>query len=139
MVQKNGINQLAMTIRTIWLEKIVSGEKKEEQRESKLFYHRLFKNPKNGIGLNKKSFIINPPKTILFRAGYLKTKEHTIKSKNGVFFESPINKSKKYAVVEVESIRYEQFMGLTKPIPEGFVKGDISYVIYIKSILEHNL
>ena len=126
-------NQLNLTIKFAELKRIVSGEKKEEYRDSKKYYHDIFKK------LDKDSYVINAHTTLLLRAGYLRLKEFEVKEKNGVFFESPIDQSKKYAIIEIEKIRYEQFMGLTKPPPENYKLKDIAYVIYIKSILEHNL
>lgn len=105
---------LTLTIKKVWLEKIVSGEKKEEYRDAKEYYHRMFKE------LNEGAEVVKPViKTLKLRAGYRK--------------DSP------FAIVEVDKIRYEQFFGETKPIPDGFEKEDIAYVIYIKSVIYHNL
>lgn len=105
--------QLTLTIKLEELKKIVSGQKKEEYRDSKEFYHRIFKE------LDENFYVIDAPDTILLRAGY--------------------DLKKPYAIVKVDKIRHEEFLGLTKPIPEDFQKGDLAYVIYISEVLEHNL
>jgi len=104
---------LYLTIRLNELSRIVSGEKTEEYRDNKEYYHKMFKT------LDENSKVIEPEvKTIKFRGGF--------------------NYSK-YAIVSVKMIRYEQFFGETGPIPEGFEKEDIAYTIYIDKVLEHNL
>lgn len=124
-------NQLTLTIKRGPLNEIVAETKIEEYRDSKDYYHKIFKEFDE-----ETSSVLNGPKTILLRNGYLKTKEHIVKEKNGILYESPIDQSKPYCIVEVEKIRLEQFINF---IPEDFKKGDIAYTIYIKSVIEHNL
>jgi len=107
------MKNLTLTIRLEELKRIVSGQKTAEYRDSKEYYHRIFKE------LDKDFFVVDAPKTITLRAGY--------------------SNDKPFATVEVDRIRHEQFFGETKPIPENFQKGDKAYVIYIKNILETNL
>jgi len=102
--------QLTLTIKLVELTKIVSGLKVEEYRDSKEYYHKLFKE------LDSEFYVVDPPKTIYLRAGYSKTS--------------------KYAIIEVDKIRHEGFFD---NIPEGFKSGDLAYTIYIKKVLEHNL
>lgn len=104
---------LYLTIRLDELKRIVSGEKTEEYRANKEYYHKVFKT------LDDNSVVTEPSiKIIKFRGG--------------------LNYSK-YAYVSVKFIRYEQFFGETKPIPENFEKGDIAYVVHIGEVLDHNL
>lgn len=125
------MNQLVLTIKKGPLQQIVKGKKVEEYRDSKEFYHKIFKE------LDTETFhVLNAPKTVLLRNGYLKTKEHKVKEKNGMLYESPLDQSKPYFIIEVEKIVHEGFFDF---IPENFEKGDLAYTIYIKSVLEHNL
>jgi len=103
-------DQLTLTIKLDELKKIVSGEKKEEYRDSKEFYHRIFKE------LDENYKVIDAPKTILLRAGY--------------------SLDKPYVIIEVEKIIHEQFLNF---IPEDFKKGNLAYTIYINKVLETNL
>lgn len=125
------MKQLVLTIKRHWLNEIVSGRKTEEYRDSKDYYHKIFKE------LDQETYhVLNAPKTILLRNGYLKTKEHVVKEDNGVLYESPLDQSKPYCIIEVEKIVHEGFFDF---IPENFEKGDLAYTIYIKSVIEHNL
>lgn len=103
--------ELTLTIKKKWLQKIVSGEKIEEYRDSKEYYHKIFKE------FDFKTFhVINPPKTIKLFVPYQK---HTF-----------------YCIIEVEKIVHEKF---EIDIPEGLKMNDLVYTIYIKNVLEHNL
>lgn len=105
---------LTLTIKKKWLNEIVSGRKTEEYRDDKAYYLKLFRL------VDQKTFLVKtPPKTLKLFVPYQK---HTF-----------------YCIVEVKKIRFEQFLGKTKPIPEGFKKGEKAYVIYITKVLEHNL
>ena len=125
-------NQLTLTIKKEWLKKIVSGEKTKEYRNSKDYYHKIFKD------FNNETFLVeNAPKTILLKNEYsLKTKEYEVKEINGCSFESPIDKSTLYCIIEVEKIRHETFINV---IPPEMTRGQTAYTIYIKNVLEHNL
>ena len=102
---------LNLTIRFAELKRIVSGEKVEEYRDSKEYYHKIFKE------LDETFKVIKPEiKTLKLRAGY--------------------SKNPKYAIVQVKEIVHEQFNNF---IPEAFEKGDKAYTIYIEKVLEHNL
>jgi hypothetical protein len=104
---------LILKIHLVNLKRIVSGEKRNEYRDNKAYYHKKWRD------LDEDFCTINPPKIIKLEAGY--------------------QKDCKYAIIKVEKIRYEQFFGETKPIPEDFKYGDIAYNIYISEVLEHNL
>lgn len=134
MKEEKETKQLVLMIKKPWLEKIVSGEKKEEYRESKAYYYQMFL--KKFGGFDEGYWVLEPPKTLLLRCGYLKTKNHVVKEDNGVLYESPLDQSKPYCIIEVEKIRHEEFIEF---IPDGFQQHDRAYTIYIKRVLEHNL
>jgi hypothetical protein len=105
--------EITLTIHLEELKRIVSGEKKEEYRASKEYYHKMF------TPIDEDYCSIELPETITLRCA-----------------NQNINW---YAKIKPKKIRHEQFLGITKPIPENFKHGDIAWTIFIEKVIEHNL
>jgi hypothetical protein len=109
--EENKNFNLGLRIKLDNLQRIVSGEKKEEYRSADDFYFKKF-----GGKINENAVFSNSPKIIKFYVGN--------------------EKNCKYAICEIKEIAFEQFINF---IPENFNKFDEAFTIYIEKIIETNL